>query len=161
MKKRILTLFLAIIMCFAQGLTMVGCDVIDGNTEFTITFDANAEDAVLVSGELVQTVSSADQLVEPVFTREGYRFVGWTLSIQNLKSTRTVKAIWEVYYTVTFNAGLGATESGQTTVEVLVSGNEKLVPPVFVRTGYNLSWDTDLQSVNKTCTINGRLGSRR
>ena len=154
MKKRILTLFLAIIMCFAQGLTMVGCNVIDGNKEFTITFDANAEDAVLVSGELVQTVSSADQLVEPVFTREGYRFVGWTSSIQNLKSTRTVKAIWEVYYTVTFDAGLGATESGQTTVEVLVSGNEKLVPPVFVRTGYNLSWDTDLQTVNKTCTVN-------
>ncbi len=154
MKKRIITLFLALIMCFAQGLAMVGCDAIDGNAEFTITFDANAEDAVLVSGELVQTVASADQLVAPVFTREGYRFVGWTSSIKNLNSTRTVKAIWEVCYTVTFNAGLGATVSGQSTVEVLVTGNDRLVPPVFVRTGYTLSWDTDLGTINKTCTVN-------
>ena len=137
-------------MIFAQGVMLVGCN--DG--PFTVTFDAGAEDAVLISGEIVQTVNSASEIVEPVFERAGYRFVGWTSNIKSIKTTRTVKAIWEVYFTVTFEAGLGATEDGLRTVEVLATKNYKLVPPAFIRTGYELSWDTDLESINKSCTVN-------
>ena len=97
MRKKIITLFLAIIMCFAQGLTMVGCDVIDDDSTFTVTFSAGVDDAVLISGDIVQTVNSANEIVEPVFIREGYRFVGWTSSIHNISTSRTVKAIWEQY----------------------------------------------------------------
>ncbi|MBQ9734901.1 MAG: InlB B-repeat-containing protein [Clostridia bacterium] len=142
-------------MCFAQGLTMVGCDVIDDDSTFTVTFSAGVDDAVLISGDIVQTVNSANEIVEPVFIREGYRFVGWTSSIHNISTSRTVKAIWEKYsFMVVFDGGDGATEDGQHVVEKLVPGSSVIIPPVFIRKGYTLSWDTDLTEVNSACTVN-------
>lgn len=70
-------------------------------TTYTVTFDG--EGGTLVSGETRQKVKQGESAIAPTFEKEGYDFVSWDKSFDNVKSNLEVKAIWQVKkYTVTF-----------------------------------------------------------
>jgi hypothetical protein len=77
MKKRILTIFLTVLIAISVVITGVGCD--RKPEKFTVTFSGGAEDAVLYSGEEIQIVQSADQIIEPIFVDRDITLSGGTL----------------------------------------------------------------------------------
>ena len=154
MIKKIFITILSVLMAFSAVTVGTGCGA---PRSFTVTFDGGAEDAVLVEGELVQTVTSWEQLVEPVFNREGYNSDDWNKVLHNITSDTTVTQLWAKYnFTVTFNGNGGRTSDGLSTVELAVDSayNLKNIAPEFIKQGYTLSWDTVLERVSNTCTIN-------
>ena len=58
MIKKIFITILSVLMAFSAVTVGTGCGA---PTSFTVTFDGGAEDAILVEGELVQTVTSWEQ----------------------------------------------------------------------------------------------------
>ena len=134
-KKTIISIFLAVMLCFSASVMISGCST---DRTFTVTFEAGVEDAYLVEGEEVQTVTNANQLVPPKYARDGYVHDNWDKVLSEIKSSTTVKATWiEKTFSVSFLPG--APDA------VLVSGNEsqevgsglQLVPPVYERKGYD------------------------
>ncbi len=154
MIKKIFITILSVLMAFSAVSVSTGCGA---PRNFTVTFSGGAKDAVLVEGELVQTVTSWEQLVEPVFNREGYNSDGWSVVLHTITSDTTVTQLWAKYnFTVTFNGNGGRTSDGQSTVELSIDSayNLKNSAPEFIKQGYTLSWDTVLERVSNTCTIN-------
>ena len=115
MVKKGLSLILSFIMC----LTIVcswGCRT----REFTVVFNGNG--GTLVSGEEVQTVTSAEQIVAPVYEREGY-ILSFDKIISGLTEDTTVTAVWTAKkYKLTFN-GDGGTFTQKT---ITISLGQKL-----------------------------------
>lgn len=150
MKKRFLTVFLSVAMCLLSAFSMIGCK----NKTFTVTFDPDGGE--LVSGELVQVVESASDIVEPELKKEGYTLKGWDTVLAEIDSDTTVKALWDKdKFTVKFvvNEGQHLKDSGEL-IQAVTSG-EELVEPKFVREGYTLTWDTDLKTIASDCVVKG------
>ncbi len=65
----------------------------------------------LVSGNTSQVVKKGEDAVPPVFKRDGYRFVGWSESVENVNADLSVYAVWEK---VEVNVGMdvGSDSSG-------------------------------------------------
>ena len=78
--KRLVIILSCMLLCVFSAFSMAGC----AEDKFTITFESGAIDASLYYGKEVQKVSSSKQLVEPVYIRPGYNFVGWNRSISML-----------------------------------------------------------------------------
>ncbi len=98
MKKSKIILLLSS-MLLIVSLFAMGC----GPKAFDVTFDGNG--GTLVSGETVQTVESAADIVAPEFSRTGYTFASWDKTLSEITASTTVKAQWTANtYTVTFNA---------------------------------------------------------
>ena len=87
-KSRILSTILAIFLCLA---VFCGCQCNEPKT-FTVTFDGDG--GVLVSGETVQTVKNASELIPPVFEKPGFAFDNWDLVLGVITEDTTVKALW-------------------------------------------------------------------
>ena len=106
MKKRsILAIFMAMLLAFSL---FAGCA-----KPFKVTFDGNGGE--YVSGKEVQTVSSAAEIVPPVYSKVGYELASWDKILADLKSETTVKAIWRAkQYTITLDAGEGNTCAAET-----------------------------------------------
>lgn len=147
MLKRVLTVFLSLLLCACCVFTQFSCASVQ---PFTVTFAAGAEDAYLYSGTAVQTVNNSSELSEPIFVRKGYNFAGWSKSLSQIKEDVTVTAQWLEYtFDVTFEDDSG--ENGSVT-KTCSSGIE-IEAPEFTKTGYTLSWDTDFAAVTASCVI--------
>ena len=146
--KKLTALILSIILLFSMAAMFTGC-----KKEFTVTFDGNG--GVLKVGsniEEVQTVKSASELVPPTYEREGYIFVDWDCKLSEIKTTTTVKAVWKANrYTVSFNGNGGTLKSGNEQQSVIKPS--EIVPPVYEKTGYTLSWDRDISTITETAEV--------
>lgn len=95
-------IFLLLII-FLLSLTIVSCKKKGNKSEptYSITFEENG--GTYVSGEKVQTVKKASEIVTPVFEKTGYSLAGWTLNEtliesineMNLTENITLKASWK------------------------------------------------------------------
>lgn len=147
MRKRVLCVILSIILAVG-GMFVVGCS----SKEFTVTFDLNGGELVN-EVELVQTVTSSSQIKTPEVVKEGYSFVGWDTIIDQVKTSTTIKALWTIKkYKITFMSNGGTLKSGEEEQRV-VSGSD-IVPPVYEKTGYTLSWDKDFNTITDSTVIN-------
>lgn len=134
-------------MCVSSIIVSSGC--VKG--QFDVEFNGNG--GTLVSGVEWQTVSSADEIVPPVYEREGWRFVGWDTILSEIDSNTTVKALWKNTITVNFKANGGTLVSGEENQTVYKVAD--IVVPVYERTGYTLSWDiTDFSNITEDITVN-------
>ena len=151
--KRLVNLILVMVMLFTAVFFSTAC----APKEFTVTFNGGADGVILVDGKEVQKVESSSQIKEPIYIRDGYNFVGWNRSISMIKSSTTVKAQWREYdFQVVFQGNDGKTENNEETVVLTVNSAYELKQkaPEFIKEGYELSWDTNLSIVTKSCTIN-------
>ncbi len=153
MYKRIFTIILCIALCFS-ALNFVGCKK---DNSFTVTFTSGHEDAYCYYGKEVQRVTSSNQIIEPIYIREGYNFVGWNVSISRITSATTVVAQWKRYEMhVVFNGNGGQTDDGKTTVSMTVDSAYELIEnqPQFKKKGYSLSWEPSLGKITESCSVN-------
>ena len=62
--------------------------------KFTVKFFG--DDATLVSGNEIQTVSSHEEIVAPIYEKKGYEFVGWNIPFDKITEDTTINAEWSV-----------------------------------------------------------------
>lgn len=152
MIKRFLSFTISITMCFLALFTFSGCI----NTQkFTVTFDANGGERV-GGGSLVQLVTEVSQIVAPTLEKDGYVFNGWDTDLSKINTDTTITAIWKkAKFVVNFvvNGGVKAPDSAEDCQSV--TSAQDLVAPTYVREGYDLVWDIDIQTINKSCTVKG------
>ncbi len=134
MLKRSFCLLLALLTALSVVFTSA-C----GEREFTVRFFANG--GTLVSGEEVQIVSNASEIIPPVYEKEGY-LLSFDKIIKNIKGDTEVHAVWSpIYYKLTFD-GDGGTFYNKT---ISIALNEKLSNlPVPEKEGYIfVGWTID------------------
>ncbi len=151
--KRLVNLILAMVMLFTAVLFSTAC----APKKFTVTFNGGADGVILVDGKEVQKVENSSQIKEPVYIRDGYNFVGWDRSISMIEKSTTVKAQWRQYdFQVVFQGNGGKTQDNQETVVLTVNSAFQLREnrPIFIKEGYQLSWDVNLSAITNACTIN-------
>ncbi len=146
MKKRLLSFILILTIALSGCFVFSGCV----KEQFTVWFDGNG--GTLVLGEQTQKITSADDIVPPVYEREGYKFDGWSVDLSKIQGNTIVEAKW-INYTVTFNANGGTLVLGD---EVQVVPDLKdVVYPIYERTGYTLSFDvSDPTTLEQDYVIN-------
>ena len=122
---------------------------------FDVSFDWNftgAPTAVTIPNVVIDTYADtiAPEKVD-VPERNGYRFIGWAdeadctialdLEAYHLTETRSFYAVWEAYFTVTFQAtpAEGGSLSGDTSQTVIDGQTVQSVPAAAA----NTSWTTD------------------
>lgn len=155
MVKKIIAIALSLITALTMAFAFTGC--INQNKTFTVTFTAGSSEAEYYSGELVQTVKSYKELVPPIFVRDGYNFDGWDSALSRIDKDTVLSAVWAVYkFEVTFNANGGQDSYGQSVVvkEVKCGLEAKKLAPKFTKSGYELSWDIDCNTLRDTSTVN-------
>ncbi len=149
--KKLISLILSVIMLLGAS-SLLAC-----SKKFTVTFDPNGGQQVEGdTASLVQTVSSAEELVAPKFEKEGYDFNGWDLSLLDITEDATVKAQWKKQtFIVTFNGGGGERAADDTTpLTQTVSSADELVEPTFVKEGYTFNgWSVDLSAITEATTV--------
>lgn len=153
MLKRLLTIILCAILCFS-ALSISGCKK---DESFTVTFSGGYEGASPYYGEEIQRVTNANQLVEPIYVREGYNFVGWNVSISRITSSTTVVAQWKKYpLEVVFYSNGGADDQGNRTVAITADSAYEVInnAPQFKKEGYTLSWSPQLETITSSCEVN-------
>lgn len=117
---------------------------------FTVTFDGDG--GTLVSGETVQTVLKAEDLRPPRFAKEGYEQDGWDTDLSKIVLDATVKAVYlKNKFTVKFEGNGGVKKEGDN-IQYVREATE-IVAPVYVKTGYDLTWDKDLTTITENTTV--------
>lgn len=117
---------------------------------YTVTFSGNQ--GSLVSGAAVQDVIYNTSATAPVFSRTGYTFAGWDKAFDAVEEDLTVTALWDINkYNVTFDGNGGNLISGLTEQEV--EYGSAATPPVFEKTGYNLSWNKPYGNITDDTVI--------
>lgn len=153
--KRLVIIISCVLLFVLGAFSTVGC----AEDKFTVRFESGAIDAELYygKGKEVQKVSSSSQIVEPVYIRPGYNFVGWNKSISMLNKDSTVVAQWKAYdFEVVFygNGGVDGQGNKMITVQTDSAYNLVLNQPEFIKTGYELTWDVDLNYITRSCSVN-------
>lgn len=82
---------------------LVGC-----SPKYTVAFDLDGG-VYVGGGNLIQEISEGDNAIEPILTKEGYVFDGWSNSLNNIVQNVNVIAKWRNYtqeeiYTMTVNS---------------------------------------------------------
>ncbi len=110
---------------------------------FTVTFKDH--DGTVLKEETVEYDKAATAPADP--SREGYTFIGWDASFDNVKEDITITALYEpiaAKYTVTFKDHDGTTLK----TETVESGKSATAPADPTRTGYTFTgWDKDFSNV--------------
>ena len=153
MYKRLLTIILCVALCLFS-FNISGCK---NNKSFTVTFSGGHEDALLYHGDEVQVVENSSQIVEPIYVREGYNFIGWNLSISRIDKSTTVIAQWKKYdIEVVFYANGGKDGDGNRTIKITANSAKQLIDnqPQFKKKGYTLSWEPQLETITSSCQVN-------
>lgn len=110
MGKKILSL----IITFAVLLSVLNFTAC-GTTHFTVTFHANG--GTLVRGQEVQVVSSAQEIVAPIYERKGYSLTGFDKVISKINGDTDVYAVWNYnIYKLFFDANGGSVPQTEITV---------------------------------------------
>lgn len=109
-------------------------------------------DNTVLSREDVQYGSSANPPANP--SRDGYEFVGWDKSYENVKSDLEIKAIYNEIaetYTVTF---VDYNDVVLKVEENIVEGDSATAPANPTREGYEFTgWDTDFSNVTSNLVV--------
>lgn len=117
---------------------------------FTVTFDGNG--GTLFSGTEQQKVTYASEITPPVYTKDGYKFVGWDKDISELKVNTTVKAQWKMYFTIVFDGNGGTLFSGEETQTV--TDASQIVPPVYKKDGCEFAgWSSSISELNSDTIV--------
>lgn len=151
MRKRIISVILAIIMLLPLAFSLVGCVAGD----FTVRF--NGDGGTCVSGSEIQTVATADDIKAPVYKKSGFIFNGWDKVIKNINKNTTVKALWAPMpqSVVTFNGNGGTLVSGEEVQSI--THPEQIVEPVYERKGHTFEgWDVVLEDILADTVVNAK-----
>ena len=156
MSKRIITIFLSLIMCFSTVFIVSGCT----KGSFTVTFVLE-EDVYLLDGELVQTVNSAQEIMPPIFYKPGYKQTGWSSAIPKITSDKTVYAQWQALgFSITFDGNGGVDSQGRASITYGADEQDKIAPD-FTRKGYHfIGWDPVVEDVSDGDTIYAQWQSK-
>lgn len=128
---------------------------------YTVNFDLAGGN--LDSGEIQQLVYYGDSAVAPIVSRAGYRFNGWSMSVNNITASVVITASWTpIIRTVTYFVNNGYISSGVDKVSVqhgtLFSA---ITAPALYRPGYKFrGWSADLYAfipVNSSYCIDSDL----
>lgn len=104
-------------------------------------------------GELSQTVVDGDRAAEPLTSRSGYLFLGWSDSFSSINSDKTIKALWAKLYTVEFDLAGGAHTGGGALVQTIAEG-ASAVPPSAAKENYTLKgWSASYNNVTADLKI--------
>lgn len=110
MGKKLLALLIAVISIFSV-VSFSACN----KDTFTVTFHANG--GTLVSGQEVQTVSSASEIAPPVYEKKGYGLTGFDKVISTIDCDTDVYAVWNYkIFKLFFNANGGTISQSEFTV---------------------------------------------
>ena len=110
MGKKILALLIAVISIFSV-VSFSACK----KDTFTVTFHANG--GTLVSGQEVQTVSSASEIAPPVYEKKGYGLTGFDKVISTIDCDTDVYAVWNYkIFKLFFNANGGTISQSEFTI---------------------------------------------
>ncbi len=148
MKKSKIILLLSAILLIAS-LFAIGC-----GKAIEVTFNGNG--GTLVSGEEVQTVKKASEIVAPVYEKVGYT-LSWDKDLEAIAEDTTVTAVWTAnVYNATFklndSVDSPAILEGGATKEYTY--DEEMQLPTPVRAGYTfLGWK--LGSISGEDVANG------
>lgn len=106
----------------------------------------------LKSGEFSQEVEHGLSVTPPEYIREGYTFIGWDKSLNNIKEETVITAKWEINeYKVTFNGNGGTLISGEET-QTIEYGSFALAPE-YEKEGFQLIWDTPFDFIREDITV--------
>ncbi len=126
------------------------------NNSYYVKYDANGGIGTMPT--TMHTVGANENLPKNTFTKDGYKFIGWELKINNstqmlqdcqviadlgdVLETVTLKAVWEcISYVVIYDANGGTGTIPPSTM--YVGKDEKLAANTFTREGYIFAgWET-------------------
>lgn len=124
-----------------------------------VTHKAAAEDRIVevrfedINGNLLSTVTlnKGENATAPEApAREGYAFIGWSQSIQNVRTSMTVRPVYERRYTVTFLDKDGNVLSSQSIGE----GKSATPPAPPAYEGYAfVGWPESIQYIQSDLTV--------
>ncbi|MGI6214238.1 MAG: InlB B-repeat-containing protein [Christensenellales bacterium] len=148
-KKSTKAVFFVLLVNFIVIIAVFGSFYLSRPSEYKVTFDGNGGE--LLSGEAVQYVKRGESAQAPVFVKEGHT-LSWDVKFEDLKNDIAVTAIWiPNEYNVTFNGNGGELVSGEE--EQSIKYGNAATPPVYVKEGYDLSWDSDWEHIKSDITI--------
>lgn len=158
MKRTLLIILLLFLMISVGGCKNKNKNNEQPNKQETVTYTImfNGNGGTLVSGNEIQKVTKASEIVAPTFEKDGYIFKGFDKDLSTLSADTLVNALWDAiinYYTVTFNPNGGTLVSGNLVQSV--TSAEDIVAPTFEKDGYIFKgFDIDLSSITGTTTVN-------
>lgn len=120
---------------------------------YDVHFELNG--GSLVSGELLQSVSSGEDAVPPVAEREGYAFKGWSGTYQDVQADSDVLAQWTKLIQIRFDPDGGTVVSGQTT-QLLEPGQTPSAPEVTREGAEFLGWEPEIGPASGDCRYTAR-----
>jgi len=135
-----------------------GSEPSDDEVYYTVTFK-DYDGTVLYTSSVKKGSSALYQGTTP--SREGYAFVGWDKSLDNIRSNMVLTAVYEeaapdgnIYYTVTFKDYDGVELYK---ADVLRGTNAEYRGITLTREGYNfVGWDKDLTNILANTTFIAR-----
>ena len=125
---------------------------------YTVEFNLGDHGTHDGGGDLTQTIDHGSNAVEPlVDADEGYEFVGWDSSLNNITEDKLINATYvEDEHKVTFEDWDGTVLK----VEAVADGGDATPPPDPERVGYTFtSWDGDYTNVTEDVTITAQYAS--
>lgn len=165
--KKIISTIMALVMCFAVGVSLIGCDASEQKDAYTFTFDMNYEGGK----DRVDTVQAGFRANYYSAKRSGYTLINWYLNEDcsgepfdfstPINQDYTVYAKWEVKgdeVQITFNYNFENCPNSVTITgeEGKPIGSENL--PAYKRIGYDLTgWYTEPSCENAWDVENDRL----
>lgn len=165
--KKIISTIMALVMCFAVGVSLIGCDASEQKDAYTFTFDMNYEGGK----DRVDTVQAGFRANYYSAKRSGYTLINWYLNEDcsgepfdfstPINQDYTVYAKWEVKgdeVQITFNYNFENSPNSVTITgeEGKPIGSENL--PAYKRIGYDLTgWYTEPSCENAWDVENDRL----
>lgn len=165
--KKIISTIMALVMCFAVGVSLIGCDASEQKDAYTFTFDMNYEGGK----DRVDTVQAGFRANYYSAKRSGYTLINWYLNEDcsgepfdfstPINQDYTVYAKWEVKgdeVQITFNYNFENCPNSVTITgeEGKPIGSENL--PAYKRIGYGLTgWYTEPSCENAWDVENDRL----
>lgn len=120
---------------------------------YDVHFELNG--GSLVSGELLQSVSSGEDAVPPVVEREGYVFRGWSGTYQDVRADSDVLAQWTKLFQIRFDPDGGTVVSGQATQQ-LEPGETPTAPEVSREGAEFLGWEPEIGPATADCRYTAR-----
>ncbi|WP_161944669.1 InlB B-repeat-containing protein, partial [Sedimentisphaera salicampi] len=132
--------------------------------EFTVSGEqANSYDVNFMSGDngtllgqTSQTVDLGENATEPIVEAdEGWEFIGWDGSFENVISDRTLTAQYtDVIYTVVFQAGDNGAITAGDELQTVPSGGDAVEPTITADAGYTFTgWNADFTNVTSDLTV--------
>ena len=172
-------------LCDADGEIYFEGDTIEVNSDITLTAQWADDDLTVTfdlnggvhdgGGDLTQTVPYGGAADEPITYRDGYMFVKWDISFDNVTSDITVTAQWTkvhlppmipnpelpdlpfppgfMLYTVKFDLNGGVHDGGGDLLQSVTYGGAA-VEPITHRDGYVFDrWDKSFNYVTQSITV--------